>query len=441
MLSVMDKDFDSKRKSRNLSEKKRRDQFNNLINELSHLIDPSASVGSAQADTIEDDDGIGSCSNFNGARAQRKMDKSSVLKCVTEFLKKHGSSTQQQMPNPGLRLGKRSGSINNIGSCEDIGSGRFLDYNLLSQTATNEQFKFHNTSTWKPSYITDDEFSVQMLEALDAFIVVCAVDEDARIIYSSDTLTNLLNYTGTCNSLRQNDYVSLFDLIAPSDRQQIEQLLSQEPNTVGYSDLSSAQQTAGFVGEAQDALRDCLEHSINLNAGAIPTNMSASNLAVEDDYVSLVVNFRTGLNLSEIKQKRQKEKAQIGFDESATKEYKSEMSTRSTEEVLNHGYDLDSISGEYSNLIDTAISHQAQSRQQTQQQHQQQQQHYQRLQSQSGRQRSNEQDMVYMQVVDDGNRSTNCSRSQHSIAEKQQLLMSEGRREQQEHNQHEQHAS
>jgi len=49
------------RKSRNLSEKKRRDQFNMLINELSSIVSTNS----------------------------RKMDKSTVLKSTISFLKSH----------------------------------------------------------------------------------------------------------------------------------------------------------------------------------------------------------------------------------------------------------------------------------------------------------------------------------------------------------------
>jgi hypothetical protein len=49
------------RKSRNLSEKKRRDQFNMLINELSSMVSTNS----------------------------RKMDKSAVLKSTISFLKNH----------------------------------------------------------------------------------------------------------------------------------------------------------------------------------------------------------------------------------------------------------------------------------------------------------------------------------------------------------------
>nr|CAD7202787.1 unnamed protein product [Timema douglasi] len=55
-----DKD-DTKRKSRNLSEKKRRDQFNMLVNELSSMVTTN----------------------------NRKMDKSTVLKSTISFLKNH----------------------------------------------------------------------------------------------------------------------------------------------------------------------------------------------------------------------------------------------------------------------------------------------------------------------------------------------------------------
>ena len=55
-----DKD-DNKRKSRNLSEKKRRDQFNLLVNELSAMV----------------------------SLTSRKMDKSTVLKSTIAVLKNH----------------------------------------------------------------------------------------------------------------------------------------------------------------------------------------------------------------------------------------------------------------------------------------------------------------------------------------------------------------
>ncbi|KAL3276130.1 hypothetical protein HHI36_020849 [Cryptolaemus montrouzieri] len=57
-------DKDSKRKSRNLSEKKRRDQFNTLVNELNTMVSPG-----------------------------RKMDKSTVLKTTIAVLKKHNEKS------------------------------------------------------------------------------------------------------------------------------------------------------------------------------------------------------------------------------------------------------------------------------------------------------------------------------------------------------------
>jgi circadian locomoter output cycle kaput protein len=59
-----DKD-DTKRKSRNLGEKKRRDQFNLLVNELSSMVSANS----------------------------RKMDKSTVLKSTIAFLKNHNGKT------------------------------------------------------------------------------------------------------------------------------------------------------------------------------------------------------------------------------------------------------------------------------------------------------------------------------------------------------------
>ena len=78
---------ETKRKSRNQSEKKRRDQFNVLVSELSSMVtgiqdvqDVSASGPAAAA-----------------AAAQRKMDKTTVLLATIDFLKKHNEAAK----NPG----------------------------------------------------------------------------------------------------------------------------------------------------------------------------------------------------------------------------------------------------------------------------------------------------------------------------------------------------
>jgi circadian locomoter output cycles kaput protein len=63
-----DKD-DTKRKSRNLSEKKRRDQFNLLVNELSSMVSSNS----------------------------RKMDKSTVLKSTIAFLKNHNGEPSARL--------------------------------------------------------------------------------------------------------------------------------------------------------------------------------------------------------------------------------------------------------------------------------------------------------------------------------------------------------
>ena len=61
-----DEKDETKRKSRNLSEKKRRDQFNTLITELGSMV----------------------------SQNNRKMDKTTVLKTTISFLKQHNVTTQ-----------------------------------------------------------------------------------------------------------------------------------------------------------------------------------------------------------------------------------------------------------------------------------------------------------------------------------------------------------
>lgn len=108
-------------KSRNLSEKKRRDQFNLLVNELSSMVSSNS----------------------------RKMDKSTVLKSTIAFLKSHNE------------IAVRS--------------------------------RVHEIQTdWKPSFLSNEEFTHLILEALDGFIIVFS--STGRVFYASESITSLLGH-------------------------------------------------------------------------------------------------------------------------------------------------------------------------------------------------------------------------------------------------------
>uniref|UniRef100_UPI00398E706F neuronal PAS domain-containing protein 2-like n=1 Tax=Pristiophorus japonicus TaxID=55135 RepID=UPI00398E706F len=111
----------AKRASRNKSEKKRRDQFNVLIKELSVMLPGS----------------------------MRKLDKSTVLQKTIDFLQKHTETSAR----------------------------------------TETSIIQHN---WKPSFLSNEEFTQLMLEALDGFII--ALTKDGNIIYVSDSITPLLGH-------------------------------------------------------------------------------------------------------------------------------------------------------------------------------------------------------------------------------------------------------
>ena len=83
---------ESKRKSRNQSEKKRRDQFNVLVSELSSMV--------TGVEALDDSHGQTSGGSVNAAAAaQRKMDKTIVLLATIDFLKKHNEATKNPGPN------------------------------------------------------------------------------------------------------------------------------------------------------------------------------------------------------------------------------------------------------------------------------------------------------------------------------------------------------
>lgn len=136
-----------KRKSRNLSEKKRRDQFNILINELCSMV----------------------------CTGKRKMDKSAVLKTAISFIRNHNQATIQSQ----------------------------------SKEVPED---------WKPSFLSNEEFTHLMLEALDEFIIVFSAN--GKILYVSENITCLLGHAPS-NLIGS----SIFDLVWEQERDVIQSLL------------------------------------------------------------------------------------------------------------------------------------------------------------------------------------------------------------------------
>ncbi|XP_076623852.1 circadian locomoter output cycles kaput protein Clock isoform X2 [Colletes latitarsis] len=149
---IDDKD-DTKRKSRNLSEKKRRDQFNMLVNELGSMVGSNA----------------------------RKMDKSTVLKSTILFLRNHNE----------IAVRSRVHEIQ-----ED----------------------------WKPSFLSNEEFTHLILEALDGFIMVFS--SSGHIYYVSESVTSLLGYLP--NELENT---TIYDITYQDDQSPLYNVLLNPANT------------------------------------------------------------------------------------------------------------------------------------------------------------------------------------------------------------------
>ncbi|SPP86974.1 blast:Circadian locomoter output cycles protein kaput [Drosophila guanche] len=148
-----DKD-DTKRKSRNLSEKKRRDQFNSLVCDLSTLISTSG----------------------------RKMDKSTVLKSTISFLRNHNE-------------------------------------------AADRSKVFEIQQDWKPTFLSNDEFTHLMLESLDGFMIVFG--SMGTIFYASESITSQLGY------LPQDLYsMNIYDLAYEMDHEALMNVFMNPPTVI-----------------------------------------------------------------------------------------------------------------------------------------------------------------------------------------------------------------
>ncbi|XP_037944837.1 circadian locomoter output cycles protein kaput-like [Teleopsis dalmanni] len=164
-------DSDTTKKSRNLSEKKRRDQFNSLVNDLSALI----------------------------STTNRKMDKSTVLKSTIAFLKHHNE-------------------------------------------ATDRSKVFEIQQDWKPSFLTNDEFTHLMLESLDGFIIVFS--SRGSIFYASESITSLLGYL-------PNDLLNMtiFDLAYETDHESLLNIFLNPKPVIEplQTDINSCNQITFYV--------------------------------------------------------------------------------------------------------------------------------------------------------------------------------------------------
>ncbi|NWW75547.1 NPAS2 protein, partial [Climacteris rufus] len=208
------------RASRNKSEKKRRDQFNVLIKELSSMLPGNT----------------------------RKMDKTTVLEKVIGFLQKHNE--------------------------------------VSAQTEISEI-----QQDWKPSFLSNEEFTQLMLEALDGFII--AVTTGGSIIYVSDSITPLLGHL-PCDVLDQN----LLNFLPEQEHSEIYKMLS---SCMLMTDSASSD----YLKTDNELEFYCHLLRGSLNPKEFPTY----------EYIKFVGNFRSYSNVPN--------STCNGFDEAVPRAYKT----------------------------------------------------------------------------------------------------------------------
>ncbi|CAI9545943.1 unnamed protein product [Staurois parvus] len=191
-----------KRASRNKSEKKRRDQFNVLIKELSTMLPGNT----------------------------RKMDKTTVLEKVIGFLQKHNDVTAQT-------------------EIRDI------------------------HPNWKPSFLSNEEFTQLMLEALDGFII--ALTTDGSIVYVSDSITPLLGHLPS-DIMDQN----LLNFLPEQEHSEIYKILSSHMLVTDSASLN-------YLNSDSDLEFCCHLLRGTLNPKDYPTY----------EYIKVVGNFRSCSNV------------------------------------------------------------------------------------------------------------------------------------------------
>ncbi|XP_045458299.1 circadian locomoter output cycles protein kaput [Melitaea cinxia] len=172
-----DKD-DTKRRTRNLSEKKRRDQFNMLVNELGSMVSTN----------------------------NRKMDKSTILKSTISFLKNHNEITVRSRAH-------------------DV------------------------QEDWKPVFLSNEEFTYLVLEALEGFVMVFSAT--GQIYYVSESIMSLLGHNPS-NIVNK----SIFDLVFEDDRPNLYGLLQNPVPVIHPSQTVTSENEIRFQCHLQRGTLD-----------------------------------------------------------------------------------------------------------------------------------------------------------------------------------------
>lgn len=126
---------DTKRKSRNLSEKKRRDQFNLLVNELSSMISSHS----------------------------RKMDKSTVLKSTIAYLKHHNGNAYEFHKSQFLIPTNPNRSCRNCRPIESTWDSRELEAKISTQRGVYT-FNFRGIGRFHHSFLVIRKSSLRIRE-------------------------------------------------------------------------------------------------------------------------------------------------------------------------------------------------------------------------------------------------------------------------------------
>lgn len=207
---------DIKRRSRNLSEKKRRDQFNMLVNELCSMVNvdapldtlaivaeatkltevaPETKLSSSGRNCESNKTPPTSTGSASAVQDAKKMDKSSVLRAAINFLRAHADLAKEhasQQSRKSAKTGdkdstKKSSSsaaaetekptkvdaddnvrdvekMTNIDKSTDGGQTKVDDKIDSSEDETNKRTAANKTIDWKPPFLSNDEFAHLMLE-------------------------------------------------------------------------------------------------------------------------------------------------------------------------------------------------------------------------------------------------------------------------------------
>jgi hypothetical protein len=125
---------------------------------------------------------------------------------------------------------------------------------------------------WKPSFLSNEEFTHLMLEAIEGFLLVFSA-ADGSIVYASESVTSLLGHLPDDLAGR-----SMYEMVAEADKPRLYSTLQQGVATAAGTNVATADEE-----ESETFFGPPVELQVHMRRGGLPGDSPPSPLDIHED--------------------------------------------------------------------------------------------------------------------------------------------------------------